>query len=372
MTDEKILEILKAPRENYQEVMRRINIKSMPVDSNQKYAFFSYSHNDASKVSEIFKKLYENGYNIWLDAANLSHGCGGWENEARDALLHSNCALVVFFRSETSVLSENIYTELSEAENKQRFYKNENRNRNRDLLFSISVVDIWGEGENCDKYQSAIKNLRLKMDLAYYSADKIDLVKDTENSLDEVNLVKNAESRLNELYKIVKSSANAIQGEVENITMEIAEEFDKHKIYKRPTVSVVSTVEKTAEQKPPSSVSAAVDLPTAQKAKSIPAPKVKLNPVHNVDEVLTTEHILTPTEPKYKIFTFGPTLHIGFGVPVTVCYNGQSYEGKTHSISKGRVDGMGKLFKESPELQAGISVTARLSCSDHILTVAVK
>lgn len=61
---------------------------------------------------------------------------------------------------------------------------------------------------------------------------------------------------------------------------------------------------------------------------------------------LEVEKSLTATNINYGILTLGSKFHIGFGIPVSVVFNGSCYSGKTHSTSKGRVDGLRQLFSD--------------------------
>ena len=64
-------------------------------------------------------------------------------------------------------------------------------------------------------------------------------------------------------------------------------------------------------------------------------------------EDCVTEKRISATDAKYKICTAGAKFHIGFGKPIIVEMNGKEYTCKMHSLAKGRIDGMSKLFAEN-------------------------
>lgn len=55
---------------------------------------------------------------------------------------------------------------------------------------------------------------------------------------------------------------------------------------------------------------------------------------------------LTATDVKYGILTLGTKFHIGLALPVTVMAGGKGYSGKMHATTKGRVDGLKRMFAE--------------------------
>ena len=62
--------------------------------------------------------------------------------------------------------------------------------------------------------------------------------------------------------------------------------------------------------------------------------------------MIITVRKLGATDIKYKIICAGSKFHIGFNQPVVVEYKGKSYQAKMHSTSKGRIDGLGKMFSD--------------------------
>lgn len=67
----------------------------------------------------------------------------------------------------------------------------------------------------------------------------------------------------------------------------------------------------------------------------------------DVTENLVVEKVIGNTDMKYSICTLGAKFHIGFGVKVTLKINGKQYNVKFHNSSKGRIDGMKKVYSEN-------------------------
>ena len=76
---------------------------------NKHYYFISYKSNDKDLVWPVFKKLYDDDYNLFIDQANfkINH-----ELEQKYAINDSNCLGIIFFASEDSMISDNILSEI--------------------------------------------------------------------------------------------------------------------------------------------------------------------------------------------------------------------------------------------------------------------
>lgn len=114
--------------------IRKNALKGCKCRMDEPFMFISYSHDDKEIVQDWFLKLYRLGYNLWIDVANLPHNQQSWEDAAEDALLSGNCVRLLFFRSENSMKSVNIYEELNKAN--ARLPK-----------LDITIIDIWREPE---------------------------------------------------------------------------------------------------------------------------------------------------------------------------------------------------------------------------------
>lgn len=95
-----------------------------------------------------------------------------------------------------------------------------------------------------------------------------------------------------------------------------------------------------------------------------PEPKAT-NPSQSDLQVTKT---INNTDVQYKICTFGSKFHIGFGVPVTIEYNGHKYECKTHNSTKGRIDGLGQLYKDN-NISVGDVLRASYSYEKSTITL---
>lgn len=102
-------------------------------DRDAPYLFISYSHSDLELVAPFVISLLNRGANIWMDIL-LNQGADGWIEEAKAHLLSQKCTRTLFFRSPTSLISENVRDELSIS--KQKHGKE-----------SITVVDVLPHDE---------------------------------------------------------------------------------------------------------------------------------------------------------------------------------------------------------------------------------
>lgn len=136
------------------EYLKANQINHMYCDENKPYAFISYSHDDEDSqiVMNVFRKLSEKGFNLWIDLANMPHDENSWKQCAEDALMRKECKLAFFFRSETSLIKETILEEL------QNISDEINEANHMEV---IVAVDIWHEDDmDAKKYLSVLRNDR--------------------------------------------------------------------------------------------------------------------------------------------------------------------------------------------------------------------
>lgn len=119
------------------EFLKKNQIKDKTCDMNNPFAFISYSHDehDTQIVLNVFHALYNQGYNLWIDIANMPHDEHAWTRSALTALRTSTCKFAFFFRSESSMSKPTIAKEL-ETIKKLRH------------IGDIVTVDIWHEENN--------------------------------------------------------------------------------------------------------------------------------------------------------------------------------------------------------------------------------
>ena len=98
------------------EFLKNNMIENKKCDLSRNFAFISYAHDeyDANVVKNVFVKLYERGFNLWIDIANIPKNEDAWYEAAQDALMNENntCKVALFFRSEESLIRQPIYEEL--------------------------------------------------------------------------------------------------------------------------------------------------------------------------------------------------------------------------------------------------------------------
>ena len=119
------------------EFLKKNEIKDKTCDMNRPFAFISYSHDehDTQIVLNVFHALYNRGYNLWIDIANMPHDEHAWTRSALTALRTPTCKFAFFFRSESSMAKPTIAKEL-ETIKKLRH------------IGDIVTLDIWHEENN--------------------------------------------------------------------------------------------------------------------------------------------------------------------------------------------------------------------------------
>ena len=123
-------------------------IENMKCNMEKPFAFISYSHDDYDSkiVINVFKKLMNRGYNLWIDTADMLTNENSWKKLVRGALRNENCKMAFFFRSESSMVKDTTAYELdliTDIEN----------------IKLIAAVDIWHEvGMSAEKFRKKILN----------------------------------------------------------------------------------------------------------------------------------------------------------------------------------------------------------------------
>lgn len=179
------------------EYLKANEIKGMKCDGKRPYVFLSYSHDehDSQIVMNVFKKLYERGYNLWIDTANMPHDENSWKTAAKKALVEINCVLAFFFRSESSMIKETIAEELATIKDIKHIKK-------------IITIDIWekegmdakkyrGELLNSGSYDDKIENCEKICDIVKIDNKAIRLASDAGNDI---------ECLINEMEEVMKDN----------------------------------------------------------------------------------------------------------------------------------------------------------------------
>lgn len=82
--------------------------------------------------------------------------------------------------------------------------------------------------------------------------------------------------------------------------------------------------------------------------------------------------VLTSTDVKYGILTFGKKLaDVPVGAHCTLYYNGNTYSCKAHNTTRGRIDGLRRLYIDNPELQEGARITATYDDDEGEITLTL-
>lgn len=98
------------------EFLKANEIKDEKCNLEVPFAFISYAHDeqDTKVVRNVFDELYKQGYNLWIDTANIPKDENSWRVAAQKALRYPEmtCKIALFFRSESSLISPNVLKEL--------------------------------------------------------------------------------------------------------------------------------------------------------------------------------------------------------------------------------------------------------------------
>ena len=87
--------------------------RMLPCDVDSPYVFISYSSNDKEIVWKDVIELQNRGYNIWIDEANIDRTKSSWEEDALKAIECSNCVLLAFYVSRSSLVSKACLNEIA-------------------------------------------------------------------------------------------------------------------------------------------------------------------------------------------------------------------------------------------------------------------
>ena len=90
--------------------LNEVSLECLPPVQTEKYYFVSYSHKDYKLVYKDIFYLQQHGFSIWYDRG-MEAG-KNWKDTAEKYITKYNCAGVIFFLSENSILSEAIHEEI--------------------------------------------------------------------------------------------------------------------------------------------------------------------------------------------------------------------------------------------------------------------
>ena len=177
------------------EFLRKNEIKNKKCKVDSPYVFISYSHDDYDSqiVMNVFKKLYDKGFNLWIDIANMPVNEKHWDKSATYALRDKNCRFAFFFRSEDSMIKETIASELEFINSMEH-------------IGSIIVVDIWHDNSyNALNYRNYIYNHG--NDPAFNACNTI--CKFVSPECKAIRLASDADNDINKLVRELEEELNA-------------------------------------------------------------------------------------------------------------------------------------------------------------------
>lgn len=90
------------------EILKQIKL----CDLDEPFVFISYSSQDNQRVWADALRFQQMGYNVWLDEKNLDKTKPSWRDDALEAIRDFNCALLVYYVSRSSLVSQACFNEL--------------------------------------------------------------------------------------------------------------------------------------------------------------------------------------------------------------------------------------------------------------------
>lgn len=105
----------------------------------KKYVFVSYAHSDKEIVTKYIQQWQKAGYRIVFDKRALETGTH-WFEQVTEAMKHEDCAAVVYFASENSVISDAVCKELKQARAiaAQKFPSDDKKQKQYIITFNLS------------------------------------------------------------------------------------------------------------------------------------------------------------------------------------------------------------------------------------------
>lgn len=99
--------------------LKYLHKKLLPCDVDSPYVFISYSSEDKELVWSDVVELQSRGYNLWIDEANIDKTKDSWKDDALTAIESSNCILLAFYVSHSSLSSDACLNEIERTRGKQ-------------------------------------------------------------------------------------------------------------------------------------------------------------------------------------------------------------------------------------------------------------
>lgn len=197
------------------EFLNKNKIKDCPCDMSKNFTFISYAHDekDINIVRTVFKKLYDMGWNIWIDTANIPHDENDWKKAAQNALVKvGTCKNALFFRSEESLIREPIWKELDIIKHKNHikriitidvFHDNNSASDYRGNLINTDA----GKFEICDKICEIVSENNSAIRLRAEADNDINkLVAEIAKELKNDNVYRRSETENNKKTRSIKAS----------------------------------------------------------------------------------------------------------------------------------------------------------------------
>lgn len=199
------------------EFLKKHEIVDKKCRFTEPFAFISYSHDahDAMIVREVFLKLYEKGYNLWIDIANIPYNESEWSMAAIEALKSKEfCKFAFYFRSESSMLKETIEKELYMIKRLVH-------------IGDIVTVDIWENRElNAEEYKQFVLNEKSTeeykicdtiCDIVKTGNSAIRFAKDLDNNMDRLVDIIAKELEKRGVHRYITPSTEISWNEFDNI-----------------------------------------------------------------------------------------------------------------------------------------------------------
>ncbi|MBD5545507.1 MAG: toll/interleukin-1 receptor domain-containing protein [Lachnospiraceae bacterium] len=313
------------------------DIKAYKLEDEKKYVFISYCSKDWEVVlKEIVKNMQEKyGLRVYFDT-NFEYDNKMWNENMREAIETSYCVAMLVFISKDYMKSPACLMEVLRA----RTVETENQHEGKELEIVPIIID---ENENEIKLLKSRKSAVIDInrgDMVFY--DIIEEVKRSSYMYEHAKL-------MNMLGPLEKDKREIREEKLSNIMAAFLEEAGYRREYIRKGRGDFYTKLYETIRKIDAEVFDASLVQASKKKIKTSQSKVKKS-YQNLPSCQTNLKVtktLNNTDVKYKICTFGSEFNIESGIKVTIEFGGRRYEGKTHSSTKGRIDGLSRLYKEN-------------------------
>ena len=179
--------------------LNEVSLECLPPVQTEKYYFISYSHKDYKLVYKDIFYLQQHGFSIWYDRG-MEAG-KNWKDTAEKYITKHNCAGVIFYLSENSILSEAIHEEINLLFENGKEFVTINLPFEGSYMSAKEMMNILTKrGITIDVNKQQFIEKHLNEDIIYIRADS-----SLEEKIEKINSLKSSP-----LFKISKLNTSDI------------------------------------------------------------------------------------------------------------------------------------------------------------------